>query len=62
MMLGEMGYTSFEIMGLMGHRDIKTSARYVHSTDGRKREAVESVSRTSPHEIPTKEEQPHAGL
>ncbi len=45
-------------MALMGHRDIKTSARYVHSTDGRKREAVESIWERSPHKIPTNGEQP----
>ncbi|MCA1601390.1 MAG: tyrosine-type recombinase/integrase [Acidobacteria bacterium] len=56
--LGEKGYTSYEIMPLMGHRDIKTSARYVHSTDGRKRAAVESIWETSPHKIPTNGEQP----
>jgi integrase len=56
--LGEKGYTSYEIMPLMGHRDIKTSARYVHSTDGRKRAAVESIWDNSPHKIPTNGEQP----
>jgi integrase len=51
--LGEKGYSAYEVMALMGHKDIKTSARYVHTTDGRKREAVESISEQSPHKIPT---------
>ncbi|MBD0371123.1 MAG: site-specific integrase [Pyrinomonadaceae bacterium] len=56
--LGEKGYTAYEIMALMGHKDIKTSSRYVHSTDGRKREAVESIWESSPHKIPTNGVQP----
>lgn len=61
--LGEKGYTAYEVMSLMGHRDIKTSARYVHSTDGRKREAVESIWERSPHTPPpTNVEQPQSGM
>jgi integrase len=56
--LGEKGYSAYEVMALMGHRDIKTSSRYVHSTDGRKRAAVESIWESSPHKIPTNGEQP----
>jgi integrase len=59
--LGEKGYTAYEVMALMGHKDIKTSARYVHSTDGRKREAVESIWDRSPHKIPTNGDQPQPG-
>ena len=44
--LGEAapGYNAYEIMALMGHTDIKTSVRYVHPTDPRKRAAVESIT------------------
>jgi integrase len=56
--LGEKGYTAYEVMALMRHRDIKTSSRYVHSTAGRKRGAVESIWDNSPHKIPTHGEQP----
>ena len=41
--LGEAGYTAFEIADLMGHSDVRTSQRYVHSTDRRKHEAVQST-------------------
>jgi integrase len=60
--LGEEGYSSYEIMALMGHRDIKTSARYVHATDGRKRAAVEAVWKRRPHKIPTDAEKLETGL
>lgn len=53
--LGEAGYNAYEIMELMGHRDIKTSKIYVHPTDARKRAAVESISR-APHQIPAAKE------
>ena len=58
--LGDAGYNAFEIAELMGHSDIKTSQRYVHPTDARKRAAVESAKRwaqNSPHNSPTKHEQ-----
>lgn len=54
--LGEAGYNAYEIMALMGHTDIKTSSRYVHATDARKRAAVESITARAenlPHKIPT---------
>jgi integrase len=54
--LGSAGYSAYEITALMGHRDIKTSAGYVHATDGRKRAAVEAIQRLSPHKIPTNAE------
>jgi integrase len=57
--LGEAGYTSYEIMALMGHEDIKTSAGYVHGTDGRKRAAVEAIQRLRPVENPTRVESPN---
>jgi hypothetical protein len=40
-----------EIAELMGHYNIKTSQRYVHPTDARKRTKVESAKRGM--EIPT---------
>jgi len=60
--LGEAGYSSYEIMALMGHRDIKTSAGYVHGTDGRKRAAVEAIQRLRPVKNPAKEEKPELRL
>lgn len=60
--LASQGYNAYEIMQLMRHRDIKTSVRYCHTTDGRKRQAVESIWDQSPHKIPTKGEQDAAGL
>lgn len=41
--LGAAGYSSYEIMALMGHKNIQTSAIYVGAVDERKRAAVESV-------------------
>ena len=58
--LGDAGYNAFEIAELMGHSDIKTSQRYVHPTDARKRAAVESAKRNvenPAHNSPTKHEQ-----
>jgi integrase len=60
--LASQGYNAYEIMQLMRHRDIKTSVRYCHTTDGRKRQAVESIWEKSPHKIPTKVDQPATGL
>lgn len=60
--LGEAGYSSYEIMALMGHRDIKTSAGYVHGTDGRKRAAVEAIQRKRPVENPETVEKPELRL
>jgi integrase len=54
--LGEACYSSYEIMALMGHRDIKTSAGYVHGTDGRKRAAVEAIQRLRPVKSPAEAE------
>lgn len=41
--LGEAGHTAFDIADLMGHSDVRTSMRYVHATDRRKHEAVQST-------------------
>jgi integrase len=60
--MGEAGYSSYEIMALMGHHDIKTSAGYVHGTDGRKRAAVEAIQRLRPVKNPAQGEKPSAGL
>ena len=60
--LGEAGYSSYEIMALMGHRDIKTSAGYVHETDGRKRAAVEAIQRLRPVKNPANAEKPELQL
>ncbi|HEY0005875.1 MAG TPA: site-specific integrase [Pyrinomonadaceae bacterium] len=60
-LLGEAGYSSYEIMALMGHRDIKTSAGYVHGTDGRKRVAVEAIQKLRPVKNPAQEEKPKLG-
>jgi integrase len=59
--MGEAGYSSYEIMALMGHRDIKTSAGYVHGTDGRKRAAVEAIQRLRPVKNPAQGEKPATG-
>jgi Phage integrase family len=37
------GANAFEIKELMGHTDVRTSLRYVHSVSDRKRAAVDSV-------------------
>lgn len=51
--LGAEGYNSYEIMALMGHRNIQTSAIYVGAVQERTRAAVESVfRRKSPHKSP----------
>lgn len=58
--LGAEGYNAYEIMALMGHRDIKTSSGYVHATNERTRAAVGSVFRqaaeNSTHKSPTNEQ------
>ena len=59
--LGEAGYSSYEIMALMGHRDIKTSAGYVHGTDGRKRAAVEVIQKLRPVKSPAGDQKPGQG-
>jgi|GEM_PF-427365 len=41
--LGEAGHNAFDIADLMGHSDVRTSQRYVHATDRRKHEAVQST-------------------
>jgi integrase len=41
--LGEAGYDAFTIAQLMGHSDIRMTARYVRGTERNKRAAVESV-------------------
>ncbi|MDT5061156.1 MAG: hypothetical protein QOH63_1615 [Acidobacteriota bacterium] len=56
--LGETGSSAYDIMALMGHRDIRTSALYVHGTDGRKRAAVEAIQLLRPVENPEKAEKP----
>lgn len=58
--LGEAGYSSDDIMPLMGHRDIKTSAGYVHGTDGRKQSAVEAIQKLRPVKNPALEEKPES--
>lgn len=51
--LGAAGYNAYEIMALMGHKNIQTSAIYVGATAERTRAAVESVfSRKSPCKSP----------
>jgi integrase len=57
--LGAAGYNSYEIMALMGHKNIQTSAIYVGAVDERTRAAVQSVfrSRTS-LKSPPNEKQP----
>ena len=51
--LGAKGYNSYEIMALMGHRNIQTSAIYVGTVQERTRAAVASVfRRKSPHKSP----------
>ncbi|MBA2504074.1 MAG: tyrosine-type recombinase/integrase, partial [Pyrinomonadaceae bacterium] len=59
--LGEAGYDAFTIAQLMGHSDIRMTARYVRATERNKRAAVESVRldvQNSRHNGVTKEEQP----
>ena len=41
--LGEAGYDAFTIAQLMGHSDIRMTARYVRGTERNKRAAVEAV-------------------
>ncbi len=41
--LGEAGFNAFEIAGLMGHADIRTTRLYVRVTEGNKREAVKAA-------------------
>jgi hypothetical protein len=41
--LGEAGHSAYDIADLMGHSDVRTSMRYVHATDRRKHEAVQST-------------------
>jgi len=58
--LGEAGYDAFTIPQLMGHSDIRMTARYVRGTERNKRAAVESVRldfQVSRHNHVTKEEQ-----
>jgi len=43
--LGAEGYNAYEIMALMGHRNIQTSAIYVGAVEERTRAAVASVFR-----------------
>jgi len=59
--LGEAGYDAFTIAQLMGHSDIRMTARYVRGTERNKRAAVEAVRldfQVSRHNGVTKEEQP----
>lgn len=59
--LGAAGYNAYEIAELMGHADIKTSARYVHPVDERKQAAVEATRRVAPpacHSPVTEAERP----
>jgi integrase len=59
--LGEAGYNAYEIAELMGHSSIKTSERYVHPVEARKRAAVEATMRTTRkdcHSPATEEKQP----
>jgi integrase len=57
--LGEAGYDAFTIAQLMGHSDIRMTARYVRATERNKRAAVEAVRldfQVSRHNGVTKEE------
>lgn len=59
--MGEAGYDAFTIAQLLGHSDIRMTARYVRGTERNKRAAVESVRldfEGSRHNGVTKEEQP----
>ena len=39
-MLGEAGFDAFTIASLMGHSNVRTTQRYVRTTERNKREAV----------------------
>ena len=59
--LGEAGYDAFTIAQLMGHSDVRMTARYVRATERNKRTAVEAVrleSQAARHKGVTAEEQP----
>jgi integrase len=59
--LGEAGYDVFTITQLMGHSDIRMTARYVRGTERNKRAAVDAVrldSQIARHNGVTKQEQP----
>jgi integrase len=59
--LGEAGYDAFTIAQLMGHSDIRMTARYVRATERNKRQAVEVVrleNQLLRHSCVTKDEQP----
>ena len=59
--LGEAGYDAFTIAQLMGHSDIRMTARYVRGTERNKRAAVEAVLldfQVTRHNGVTKQEQP----
>lgn len=43
--LAEEGVSPFTIAELLGHRNLETTKRYTHATDGRKREAVEALNK-----------------
>jgi integrase len=59
--LGEAGYDGFTIAQLMGHSDIRMTARYVRGTERNKRAAVEAVRldfQVARHNGVTRQEQP----
>ncbi len=59
--LGEAGYDAFTIAQLMGHSDIRMTARYVRGTERNKRAAVEAVRldvQVARHNGVTRQEQP----
>ncbi|HEY2961105.1 MAG TPA: tyrosine-type recombinase/integrase [Pyrinomonadaceae bacterium] len=47
MRLGEAGFDAFTIMALMGHRNVRTTQRYVRATERNKREAVQAAMLSS---------------
>ncbi|MDQ3649917.1 MAG: site-specific integrase [Acidobacteriota bacterium] len=63
--LGEAGYDAFTIADLMGHTDIRMTARYVRATERNKRAAVDAAmlrSQQVVHRLATKEKRQAGGL
>jgi len=59
--LGEAGYDGFTVAQLMGHSDIRMTARYVRGTERKKRAAVDAVRldyEVRRHNGVTRQEQP----
>jgi hypothetical protein len=52
--LGEAGHGIAVIMDLVGHKDPKTSLRYVGATEPAKRAAVKSASLRNGHKLDTR--------